>query len=225
MDWASFFPVNWNRTIRYLNFSIFFQQFKNSKISLFRYKFINSKIQKFKNFVCHIVRNHVKLSRSPSIVITRNFFEIFWKWLSETRSRGGGGSAGQFFFWKTTETWNFAFGARKPTPPGPGRNLVSHDQDAADLRPAAWPGLRLSKFRPGPGVSAKRNVDKIWENYWQSVDKLLTKSGILSFDSDLNVNGLGFLFSKWTGLNKQTKNYRSVFGKKSREKQWQLERN
>jgi hypothetical protein len=30
----------------------------------------------------------------------------------------------------------------------------SDDQESADLRPAAWPGLRLVKLGPGPGVSA-----------------------------------------------------------------------
>ena len=46
--------------------------------------------------------------------------ENFWTWLSETRSRGGARRAAQFFFWKTTETCNFGFLARKPTPPAQG---------------------------------------------------------------------------------------------------------
>ena len=55
-----------------------------------------------------------------------------------------------------------------------------------------------------------------------------------SRETSVKFENLEEKMSKWTGLNKQTKNlskfeekkkFRSVFGKKSREKQWKLERN
>ena len=55
-----------------------------------------------------------------------------------------------------------------------------------------------------------------------------------SRETSVKFENLEEKMSKWTGLNKQTKNLskfeekrnsRSVFGKKSREKQWKLERN
>ena len=71
----------------------------------------------------------------------------FWTWLSETRSRGGGGSAGRFFFRCLKETTLFfCFFLRKPTPPAQG-----------PMFPSLRPGLGKSKaqnygLRPPPGA-------------------------------------------------------------------------
>ena len=109
---------------------------------------------------------------------------MWWKWLSETRSRGGARRAAQFFFWKRTETWNFGFLARKPTPPAQGPIVQSHDQDAADLRPAAWPGLRLRKLGPGPGVSA---------DWWKSGQCLQFEERALNFERYRSSNQKNFV--------------------------------
>ena len=91
--------------------------------------------------------------------------ENFWTWLSETRSRGGARRAAQFFFcWKTTETWNFGFLARQPTPPAHGPMFPSRagprQIGGPDLRPAAstlglrnasWPGLDFENCALGRG--------------------------------------------------------------------------
>ena len=53
----------------------------------------------------------------------------------------------QYWFWAQETEISWFLTIYQP-------NLRSHAQESADLRPAAWPGLRLVKLRPGPGVSA-----------------------------------------------------------------------
>ena len=96
----------------------------------------------------------------------------WWTWLSETRSRGGGGSAAQFF----SEKWGkipyfFAFWrvSRHPQPRAPFSKSPPRPRQikGPELRPAAstlglwnasWPGLWLWKLCPGPGVSAGQQM-------------------------------------------------------------------
>ena len=74
-----------------------------------------------------------------------------WKWLSETRSRGGGGRAGRFFHSEKNEWIYFHFFAAQADTPTPGPDFPSHAGVAA-LRASA-DRLRLWKSGPGAGVS------------------------------------------------------------------------
>ena len=106
---------------------------------------------------------------------------MWWKWLSETRSRGGGGSAARFFFpEKWGKTLFFRFGARKPTPPPQGPIFQVSAQASANQRPrttacglhpgplkclVAWAlTLKIVPWAGGVGSAAD-----VWRCKWWSV--------------------------------------------------------
>ena len=105
----------------------------------------------------------------------------WWTWLSETRSRGGGGSAARFFFpEKWGKTLFFRFGARKPTPPPQGPIFQVSAQASANQRPrttacglhpgplkclVAWAlTLKIVPWAGGVGSAAD-----VWRCKWWSV--------------------------------------------------------
>ena len=96
-----------------------------------------------------------KNPRSPLMVMTLVFLN--GKFLNMTVRNPipwGCPEGCSIFFLKNDRNLKFSLFCATADTPSPGPNLRSHDQESADLRPAAWPGLRLVKLRPGPGVSA-----------------------------------------------------------------------
>ena len=138
-----------------------------------------------------------------------------WKWLSETRSRGGGGSAGRFFFSENlTKMLNF-FGfwrvSRHPHPRAQFSKSPPRPRQikGPELRPAAstlglwnasWPGLWLWKLCPGAGVSAVQQMcggvsDGRWlTKKWWSIGFIVRFKFVCMYTCIVEIKCLKILF-------------------------------